>query len=272
MSEKNGGPYTKPEQEERRNKVYEMHFVKSQSAIQIAEALGVNRHTISEDIRHWYSELASEFDQLEIRDLFLKQHSRLEEQRARLVSLLEKQQDVSIILKIERMIFDVEKAISKIIVPILDHAEKISEKEALDVAVHLLIQDQNVTGYSYKKMLQDITQYKNCDIIYAQKILDKIMGLGLELYKYDDSLIDTNRYDLLGFAESRNILSSEKLQQVYTKIEQKEQAGKEEIESLLKRDRVLKEKYVAKYGPEENWGKKIWAEFDAESDGYEPLP
>ena len=36
--DKVGGPYTKPEQEERRNQVFELHFQQSYSAVQTAKA------------------------------------------------------------------------------------------------------------------------------------------------------------------------------------------------------------------------------------------
>lgn len=66
---KNGGPYTKSQQEKRRKKVYEMHFEKSKSALYIAEELGVNRHTIEEDIKYWYCELASKFEKMNVQKL-----------------------------------------------------------------------------------------------------------------------------------------------------------------------------------------------------------
>lgn len=55
---KNGGPYTKPEQEERRNKVYELYFEKGYSARKIAKELDVHRNAIDSSIPsgvpvHW---------------------------------------------------------------------------------------------------------------------------------------------------------------------------------------------------------------------------
>ena len=275
MSEKNGGPYTKSEQEKRRVQVYEMHFQKSQSALHIAETLGVNRHTIEEDIRYWYSELTSEFEKLNVADLFARQYERLEEQRARLVLLLEKQQDIHHIIKIEKMIFDLDCTITKMVMPVLERKTKqIPDKDAIEVAEHLILDDQygKATGYSDKELLKDITKYKNCDVVDAQKILDRIKTLGLDLYKQDDIIIDVPRYDLLGFAESRNILSDEKLQVIYSKIEQREKEQKEEIAKLRAFEKQIEAKLEAKYGPQKGWSKEVWREFDAESDGFESLP
>lgn len=263
---KNGGPYTKPEQEERRKQVYEMHFEKSKSAMQIAEELDVNRHTISDDIRYWYSELASEFDKMEVRDLFARQCERMEQQRTRLVQLMEKQQDVHAILKIERMIFDLDKAITKMIAPILKQdKEEISKEEAVSVAESLILDDQygKITTYSEREILRDIIQYKNCDISHAQKILDKIKSLGLELYKDEGFVVNATRYDLLRFAESHNILSSEKLQEIYSRIEKRQQEQRQEIAELeqqdVEREAKAMAELTAKYGDKSNaW---VWQEY-----------
>ena len=51
IAQKQGGPYTKSEQDERRNKVYSMYFEKGFSAIKIAIELKVNRNTINQYIR-----------------------------------------------------------------------------------------------------------------------------------------------------------------------------------------------------------------------------
>tara|TARA_B110000438_G_scaffold265269_1_gene278482 strand:+ start:356 stop:577 length:222 start_codon:yes stop_codon:yes gene_type:complete len=50
-SKKDGGPYSKQQQAERRKKVNELYFEKNLSALKIAEMLGVNRNTINEDIK-----------------------------------------------------------------------------------------------------------------------------------------------------------------------------------------------------------------------------
>jgi len=268
MSEKNGGPYTKPEQEERRRKVYEMHFEKSLSALKIAEALDVNRNTINDDIRYWYSELACEFDKTDIKDLFLRQYHRMESQRARLETLLEKQQDVHMSLKIERMIYDLDRAIAKIIVPIAEAQKSIPEKEALDVAEHLLLSDSigKNTAYSERHLLQDIIEYKKCDVIHAQKTLDKIKGLGLSVFDNRNSLdFEDQTYDLLGFAEARNLLSDEDLQKVYSKIEQRESEQRQEIAEMQMRDKEreaeLLKQFTAKYGDMSGWSPGILRDY-----------
>ena len=59
IAPKPGGPYTKSEQEERRNKVYSMYFEKGFSAIKIGMELKVNRNTINQDVKFLRSELTN---------------------------------------------------------------------------------------------------------------------------------------------------------------------------------------------------------------------
>jgi len=47
---KNGGPYNKKQQEERRKKVNELYFEKNLPTLKIAEILNVNRNTVNDDI------------------------------------------------------------------------------------------------------------------------------------------------------------------------------------------------------------------------------
>ena len=265
MSEKNGGPYTKSDQDKRRRQVYELHFEKSQSALHIAQTLGVNRNTINEDIRYWYCELASTFDNLEIRDLMLKQHSRLEQQRIRLETLLQKQQDVFVILKIERMLFDIDRAIAKILVPIAS-AKTIPEKEAVETMQYLLECDESgkITGYSEVQLLQDIIEYKKCDSTHAQKILDKIMSLGLGLFQNQRPIIQKS-YDMLGFAEKRSILPDEKLQEIYHKMEKRHEEQKQEIKEHEIRDSEIEiqieKEFIQRYGPKSGWDHETWKDY-----------
>ena len=86
---KNGGPYTKKEQEERRLEVYHLYFEENYSAIKIAELLNVNRNTINEDIKFWNKQFTRD---IKIHDLVSKmktQIQRMEIQRSRLLEELD---------------------------------------------------------------------------------------------------------------------------------------------------------------------------------------
>ncbi len=59
---KKSGPYTKKEQDDRRQEVFKLHFEKGYSGVKISEILNANRNTINDDIRYWYSQLAQELN------------------------------------------------------------------------------------------------------------------------------------------------------------------------------------------------------------------
>ena len=105
--EKKGGPYTKPQQEKRRKQVYEMYFEKGRSAASIARELGVNRNTVSEDVRFLSSEITSEYKKEKVEDMVSEQMERFDLQRERLMYMLESA-DNSEKLRIEKMILDMD--------------------------------------------------------------------------------------------------------------------------------------------------------------------
>lgn len=240
-----------------------MHFEKSQPASHIAEELDVNRNTINEDIKYWYSELAVDFEQLDVKNLMLKQHSRMESQRTRLVKMLEKEQNTHNIIKIEKMIFDLDCMISKLIIPIAKmQVQDIPEDIVTDTVEHLLTGDNVVklTLYSETYLLRDIISYRKCNVSYAQKILDRIKLLGLDLFKDRGYMVDNN-YNMLGFAKSRKIISDEKMQAIYAKIDQQEEEEKREIAEIERKSGIIEKQFVEKYGDKSKWTSQIWDKF-----------
>ena len=63
LVEKMGGPYTKKEQQQRKDKVFTLYFEENLSAVKIAKILNVNRNTINEDVKFLYKDIASEYYQ-----------------------------------------------------------------------------------------------------------------------------------------------------------------------------------------------------------------
>jgi transposase len=117
MDEKIGGPYTKQEQETRKEQVFELHFEQGISAVQIAKILGVNRNTITKDIQILYSKLRE--DKPEYGKNWLdKQLFRLESQRTRLQQILQKEIALKDTLQIEKSITYIDLSIAGIIVKI----------------------------------------------------------------------------------------------------------------------------------------------------------
>jgi len=102
---KKGGPYTKKEQDERRNKVYELYFEKGLSAIKISEELDVNRNTVNSDIKHLLSQVSSRLGEDQITGAVLTQIQRLEIQRRRLLCFLD-QKDFQKTITVEKILLD----------------------------------------------------------------------------------------------------------------------------------------------------------------------
>ena len=117
LDEKMGGPYTKQEQEIRRDKVFELYFEQRHSALQIAKILDINRNTINKDVKFWYEELRNEKPDYS-RNWLDKQLARLEFQQSRLEKELGKEITLKERLQIEKSITHIDLGIASLIVKI----------------------------------------------------------------------------------------------------------------------------------------------------------
>ena len=108
---KNGGPYTKSDRQQRQDEVYRLHFEYGYSARQIADMMQISRNTINGDINLFYLKLTEQWDNTPIEAWLSKQITRLELQRTRLLSELEKQKTLQDKLSIEKMILDIDSRI-----------------------------------------------------------------------------------------------------------------------------------------------------------------
>lgn len=117
LEEKMGGPYTKQEQETRRNQVFELHFEQGYSAVYIAKLLDVNRNTINKDVEFWYQEFKTS-EPNSNRNWFDKQLRRMEFQRTRLQKELEKDITLKERLQIENSITKIDLGITSFFVKI----------------------------------------------------------------------------------------------------------------------------------------------------------
>ena len=108
VQEKKGGPYNKNEKAKRQNEVFRLHFERGYSAVKISEMMKINRNTINSDINYWYSVLSKEWESYDVDSWCMKQIHRLESQRSRLFKELDKVQETSTVLSIEKMILDID--------------------------------------------------------------------------------------------------------------------------------------------------------------------
>ena len=113
-----GGPFTKQERFLRRQEIYNLHFEFGYSALKISQMTKVNRHTVENDIKYWYSKLADDWKENDIDGWAQKQISRLESQRTQLLEELKNQNDLKAKLAIRKMIIGIDEKIVKLVLSI----------------------------------------------------------------------------------------------------------------------------------------------------------
>lgn len=225
---KKGGPYTKKEQDDRRQEVFKLHFEKGYSAIKISEMLNVNRNTINEDIRYWYSELASELNH-DVTTWAIEQYHNFESQKNRLVEHLEKEESIQYKIALEKLIFQINDKLSQFVSKIISsnatlpnpkNEEEIMEKTKDFVRYILLDQKTKTTLWTKDSLLFDIIKRYKCDFAYATSIFNNMEKLGSKLCEtsltFEFNEYET-KYDVLKFAEMRGFLSTEEIQQIRKK-------------------------------------------------------
>jgi len=112
---KKGGRYTKKEIEERRQRVFQLHFEYGYSARKISQMMNINRNTINRDVSYCYSKLRTE-DQKEYDDWLNKQLYRLESQRVRLRKELDSDIILQEKLQVEKIILELDSKIINLMI------------------------------------------------------------------------------------------------------------------------------------------------------------
>jgi len=133
VQSKKGGPYSKQEQQKRRDEVFKLHFEYGYSATQIAEMLKINRNTINSDVSFLYSKLGDEMDNVTYAKWMNKQLARIESQRVRLRKELDNDITLQERLQVEKVILDLDSKISSLIIKM-----DTSRQEIWDKAVGLI--------------------------------------------------------------------------------------------------------------------------------------
>ncbi len=218
---KNGGPYTQREQEERKIKVYHLHFEENKSAVKIAELLSVNRNTINDDIRYWHLQLANEMKAQNLSAKMTKQIQRMEIQRDRLLGDLENAESLTEKISIEKFISEIDNKLvqffSKMILsgktemePTVK-LEEINEEEIKDFT-RSLVKKRNYVfkscNFSEEDIQYEIINLTKCDMDRARKFFRKMMDLGLELCPNED---DYEQQNLQKFCVMREYVSKDEL-------------------------------------------------------------
>ncbi len=215
IAQKQGGPYTKSEQDERRNKVYSMYFEKGFSAIKIAMELKVNRNTINQDVKFLRSELMQK-DQIKPAIWLLEQKEHLEQQKDRLIELLEITKDFEQRLRVEKIILDIEGKITNLVIKITgfdyisfeyDPGPEFDEDIALVVNDLVLNEKKENQTHLERDIILKARESLKCDFTHAKKIFARMKDLGLFEFKAKDGI----GYDLANFGVLNQIITKAQL-------------------------------------------------------------
>ena len=215
VAQKQGGPYTKNEQYERRKKVYSMYFEKGFSAIKIASELEVNRNTINQDIKFLRSDITKK-DQIKPAIWLLEQKEHLEQQKDRLIELLEITKDFEQRLRVEKIILDIESKITNLVIKMTDFKSRAFEydpgpefDEDITLVVKDLVLNEKTENYSHLEndIIFKVRELLKCDFSHAEKIFIRMKDLGLSEFKSDDG----KGYNLTSFGVLNQMITKVQL-------------------------------------------------------------
>jgi len=212
---KNGGPYTKKEQEERRKQVYHLYYEKNYPIVKIANTLNVNRNTISEDVKHWYSQFAEELEHVDLSTWMTSHILKLESQKMRLLEEVEKTDHIQTKLGLEKMIFLIESKLGQVGLELIKN-KKISyvpenpEKEIEEIVKHLInLKIKQDCFFSRSEIEYEILKFKKCTEFDVSRYSMQMNHLGInycsiiseDVDEYDDEYEEV--FDIKKFAELR---------------------------------------------------------------------
>ena len=242
--DKKGGPYTKNDREDRRDKVAHLHFEYGYPAKKIAEMLSVNPNTVYADVKLLYENIKEETKQQK-EDFVLQQIGRLEAQRARIIqsimdSTTDKTKSEKLLLEIDAKISDIRMRINS------EHSSiEIDETKIREITLFLIIKYAKDPTINEEYMTSEIINTQQCTTETAKQILSQMNSLGLESSKkFKGSAFF---YDLLEFALLRKYVThnSEFIKQIRA-LGLLHYHALEQIEQLDKR-------YKEKFGRRESW-------------------
>jgi len=207
---KKGGPYTKKEQEERLKQVYHLYFEKNNSIVGIANMLNVNRNTISEDVKYWYSQFADEWNHQDLTSWMQTHILKLEVQKMRLLEEAEKTDQIQIKLNIEKLIFNIENKLGQLGLDLIKNKKETSEnvdpkKDIEEIVTHLInIKKNQDCFFTYREICIEILKFKQCDELESESYFDQMNAFGLHHCLIDSEDDDKEEvFDLKKFAELR---------------------------------------------------------------------
>ena len=214
LGNKKGGPYTKKQQEKRRNEVYSLHFEFGYPAQKIAGILKINRNTVNSDINFCYSQLALDWENRDGKKLIVKQLERFELQRSRLYEELEKCNVLSEKITVEKLILDIDQKISQIVTKLLlNHKDDFSipvkneesNEDRIQKLVNFLVKktksDPKLCCFTQDEIMEEAVKLFKCDVLAAELLFEEMNDFGLCYYEQGDD--ENTKYDVLEFSKMR---------------------------------------------------------------------
>jgi len=210
---KKGGPYTQKEQTNRQNQVYTLHFERGYSARKIAQTLKVNRNTINSDITTLYSQLSDDWKDYDIKKWFMMQLERYDSQRSRLFDELDKTENLTEKLSIEKLIFEIDTRVTQLFAKLIpennnmvssSNLEINTEKEIREIVEHLIEKAKKESKpciFTEHQILFETIKLTKCDQYEAERYFEKMIDLGLEYFEEEDE--KESKYDILEFSRLR---------------------------------------------------------------------
>jgi len=187
------------------------------SAVKIAKELHVNRNTINSDINYWYSQLAEEWKNQDISTLMLSQIEKMKYQRDRLYEELEKQEDFTKKLLIEKFIFEIDyrilqiysklkmnkQSFSSLIFHSANSTNKIKDKMP-ELVLHLTKKgkfDPKLCWYTEDEIMEETVRLFKCDVSDAEDLFYEMEGFGLCYCGQGEG--ENTKYNVLEFSKMR---------------------------------------------------------------------
>ena len=186
-----------------------MYFEKGFSAIKIATELEVNRNTINQDVKFLRSDI-TQTDQIKPAIWVLEQKEHLEQQKDRLLELLETTKDFEQKLRVEKIILDIEGKITNLVIKITGFNYDVSFEydpgpefdEEIELVVKDLVLNEKRENQSYLQndIILKARELLKCDVIHAKKMFSRMNDLGLPEFKIKDGVgHNGTSYDLGNF-------------------------------------------------------------------------
>jgi len=260
INTKRGGPYSKKEQQERRDAVGEMFYAKGMSIQQISKELRVNRNTISDDLKIIKKETASNYNLDIIRDHCIEQIEALKAQKNRLIKMLDGL-GLDAALKVEKMILEVSLKIVHMISEItVAKKDEMIEGEFAEILRTMCLFD----GIGLPMVCnQDQIRKAVIEIVHGNKakadqFWDMMEKMGISYFSHRGMPAS---YCLLDFALAIQIITKDECDKVRQRIIGQLNKEVNETNGIL-------EKYELKYGQDaRKWPPGTLEQMNQELDG-----